>query len=307
VDPGQNNAFRAINRTWSSGGAVRFVGGARPRYLLTGLSADSQQSMVENLALQAERAGVAGVQIARPRIGLYRPWTANMDEGWTRWVLERYDFDFASLRDADVRAGSLGERYDVIVLPDPGRGSMATGHRPGTMPARYVGGIGASGVRALVEFVRQGGTLVCLNGSAAFAIEELGLEVENVVADLEREEFFAGISILDVETSTHPVMAGMPEHAAITSSRSPAWRLPEGSEASVLMRYPDSGNPLLSGYLLGEEHLRGNAAALSVPHGEGRVVMFGFRPQWRGQPFGTFRVLFNALLVGGLGIQGDAP
>ncbi len=308
VDPAQNNAFRAVNRTWAAGGDVRFVGGAAPRYLLTGLSAGSQASMVEDLALRAERAGVAGVEIAQPRVGLYRPWTASMDEGWTRWVLERYDFDFESLRDADVRAGALRERYDVIVLPEPGRGSIITGHRPGTMPARYVGGIGDPGVRAIAEFVRQGGTLVCLNGSAAFAIEQLGLDVENVVGELGREEFFAGISILDVETSAHPIMAGMPEHAAITSSRSPAWRIPADSEATVLMRYPDSGVPLLSGYLLGEEHLHGNAAALSVPHGDGRVVMFGFRPQWRGQPFGTFRVLFNALLVGGLSeAESDRP
>jgi len=308
VDPAQNNAFRAVNRTWAAGGSVRFIGGVAPRYVLTGLSAEAQGAMVEELALRAERRGVAGVEVAKPRIGLYRPWTASMDEGWTRWVLERYDFDFESLRDADARAGSLRERYDVIVLPDPGRGSIITGHRPGTMPPRYVGGLGDAGVRALAEFVREGGTLVCLNGSAAFAIEELNLDVENVVAELGREDFFTGISILDVETTTHPVMAGMPEHAAITSSRSPVWRLPEDSEASVLMRYPASGVPLLSGYLLGEEHLHGNAAALSVPHGEGRVLMFGFRPQWRGQPFGTFRVLFNALLVGGVDAQeSDGP
>ena len=303
VDPAQNNAFRAVNRTWAGGGKVRFVGGAEPRYLLTGLSAEAQDNMVEELALAAERSAVAGVELARPRVGLYRSWTASMDEGWTRWVLERYEFEFEALYDADVRAGQLRERYEVIVLPDMRPRSIVEGHATGTMPARYVGGVGAVGVRALAEFVRQGGTLVCLNSSAAFAIEELGLDVENVVGELERQEFFAGISILDVETSVHPVMAGMPEHAAITASRSPVWRLPEDSEASVLMHYPASGVPLLSGYLLGEEHLHGNAAALSVPHGEGRVVMFGFRPQWRGQPFGTFRVLFNALLVGGMDAQ----
>jgi ribosomal protein S18 acetylase RimI-like enzyme len=303
VDPAQNNAFRAVNRTWAGGGKVRFVGGAEPRYLLTGLSAEAQDNMVEELALAAERSAVAGVELARPRVGLYRSWTASMDEGWTRWVLERYEFEFEALYDADVRAGQLRERYEVIVLPDMRPRSIVEGHATGTMPARYVGGVGAVGVRALAEFVRQGGTLVCLNSSAAFAIEELGLDVEDVVGELERQEFFAGISILDVETSVHPVMAGMPEHAAITASRSPVWRLPEDSEASVLMRYPASGVPLLSGYLLGEEHLHGNAAALSVPHGEGRVVMFGFRPQWRGQPFGMFRVLFNALLVGGMDAQ----
>ncbi len=298
VDPAQNNSFRAVNRTWAEGGRVRFIGGAAPRYLLTGLPAETQRTMVEELALLAEREGASGVEIVQPRVGLYRSWTASMDEGWTRWVLERYGFDFDSLYDADVRAGQLRDRYDVIVLPDMRPQSIAQGHAAGTMPARYVGGIGEAGVRALAEFVRQGGTLVCLNGSAAFAIEEFDLEVENVAAGLEREEFFAGISILNVETAAHPVMAGMPEHAAITSSRSPVWRLPEESDASILMRYADNGTPLLSGYLLGEEHLYGNAAALSVPHGDGRVIMFGFRPQWRGQPFGTFRVLFNALLVG---------
>ena len=298
VDPAQNNAFRAINQTWQAGGDVRFVGGAEPRYLLSGISADAQGQMVENLALQAQRAAISGIELAQPRVGLYRSWTANMDEGWTRWTLEMYDFDFDSLYDADVRAGALSDRYDVIVLPDIRPRSIVAGHAPGTMPARYVGGIGESGVRALAEFVRDGGTLVCLNGSAALAIDEFDLAVENVVGELGRDEFFAGISILDVETTPHPVMAGMPERGAITTSRSPVWRLPEDAAGEVLMRYPESGSPLLSGYLLGEEHLHGNAAALSVPHGDGRVLMFAFRPQWRGQPFGTFRVLFNALLVG---------
>jgi ribosomal protein S18 acetylase RimI-like enzyme len=215
-------------------------------------------------------------------------------------VLERYEFDFASLYDAEVRAGELRSRYDVIVLPDIRPAAVVDGHANGTIPPRFVGGIGEEGVRSLDEFVRAGGVLVALNGSAALPIERFDLPVDNVVGEVGRDEFFAGISLLEVAPQEHPVMAGMPERAAITSSRSPVWKLHEDAPGDVLMRYPEAGNPLMSGYLLGAEYLHGNAAALSVPHGDGRVVMFGFRPQWRGQPFGTFRVLFNALLVGAL-------
>ncbi|NKB87633.1 MAG: hypothetical protein GKS06_05380 [Acidobacteria bacterium] len=300
LDPGQNNAFRAVNRAWANGGTVRFVGGESPRYVVSGLSTAAQDALVEELSLQAERSDQAGVEITKPRAGLYRPWTASIDEGWTRWTLERYEFDFVSVYDADIRAGRLIDRYDVIVLPDTRAGPIVAGHAPGTIPARFTGGIGEDGVRALDNFVREGGTLVALNSSAALPIDRFNLQVENVVGDLGRDEFFTGISLLQVEPQAHPVMAGMPSRASVTASRSPVWQLPEDAPGQVLMRYPTAGDPLLSGYLLGAEHLHGHAAALSIPHGDGQVIMFGFRPQWRGQPFGTFRVLFNALLVGGL-------
>ncbi|HEX9699412.1 MAG TPA: hypothetical protein VGD06_08125, partial [Acidobacteriota bacterium] len=54
-----------------------------------------------------------------------------------------------------------------------------------------------------------------------------------------------------------------------------------------------------SGYLLGEDHLHGYAAALDVVHGNGHVVLLGFQPQWRGQTFASFKVLFNAALFQG--------
>lgn len=102
---------------------------------------------------------------------------------------------------------------------------------------------------------------------------------------------------MEVESDVaHPVMAGMPERAKIFFDRSPVFTTEEGFEGSALLKYQEAGSPLLSGYLLGEEHLQGLAAALDVRHGEGHVVLLGFRPQWRGQPFGTFRTLFNAVL-----------
>ncbi len=304
VRPAENNSFRAVNRTWRAGGSVRLLAGHEARYVLSGLSADAAAEMVRSLALRAERRSVAGVQLQRPRIGLYRPWTANMDEGWTRWLLEGYDFEFGSLRDADVRAGGLRDRYDVVVLPDARQREIREGHSAGTVPPRYAGGVGEEGARALARFVDDGGTLVAMNNSSLFAIDALGLPVENALADLGRDEFFAGISQLEVVVdTTHPLMAGMPRRASLTVSRSPVFRSLEGFDGEVLMHFSEAASPLLSGYLLGEEHLHGNAAALRVKHGEGQVVLLGFRPQWRGQSFGTFRALFNALLAGGIEVD----
>ena len=96
--------------------------------------------------------------------------------------------------------------------------------------------------------------------------------------------------------SSHPVMAGMPERAAILVTNSPVFTTEEGFEGAALAKYRDFGSALLSGFLLGEKRQQGYAAALDVRHGEGHVILFGFRPQWRGQPLGTFRTLFSAAL-----------
>lgn len=230
-----------------------------------------------------------------------------MDEGWTRWLLEQYGFDFINLRPHDFHAGELRDRLDVIVLADYGSGQIIDGSRPGSVPARYAGGIGEQGVRALDAFVRAGGTLVCMNASSDFAIEHLGLPVRNVVADAERDEFFSGGSVLEVITDpAHPVMSGMPERANIFFARSPVFTVEDGFRGAALAKYQAAGTPLVSGYLLGEEHVQGYAAALDVRHGDGHVVLIGFRPQWRGQPFGTFRVLFSAALFAGE-VAAEAP
>jgi len=223
-----------------------------------------------------------------------------MDEGWTRWMLEQYGFDPVSLRNADIKAGSLGNRLDVIILADYGARTILGGHRTGTIHPRYVGGIGPEGVRALDEFVQNGGTLVCLNGSSQFAIDELGLPVENVTAGIRGDEFSVSGSILEIlPDAAHPIMAGMPARAPVFFSRSPVFTTKEGFEGVALAKHVSAGSPLLSGFLLGEEHLHGYAAALDVHHGQGHVILLGFKPQWRGQPFGSFRALFNAAIFHG--------
>ena len=215
-------------------------------------------------------------------------------------MLEQYAFTYTNLRDADVHAGNLRDRYDVIVLPSERAGGLMDGFAKGSVPPQYEGGLGAEGVRELDEFVRAGGTLVCMSTSSDLCIDQLHLPVENVVGGLGRDAFFSAGSLLEVRTDTaHPLMAGMPERAKIFFDRSPVFTTTEGFEGSVIAAYGDAGSPLLSGYLLGEEHVQGQAAAVDVRHGAGHVVLIGFRPQWRGQPTGTFRVLFNAGLFHG--------
>jgi hypothetical protein len=299
LDPAQNNSFRALNAAWDAGARVRWHGQAG-RYVVSGLPGSLQEELVRDLALRARRGAEGGTALPRARVGLYRPWAPSMDEGWTRWLLERYGFAFSSLRNADVHAADLRDRYDVIVLPSERGEALREGFATGSVPARYAGGLADAGARALDTFVRGGGTLVCMNRSSAFCIEELHLPVRSVTAELGRDEFFSSGSIFQVRTdNSHPVMAGMRDRSPVFFDRSPVFAPEEGFEGSVLAAYGAEGSPLMSGYLLGEEHLRGQAAALHVRHGEGHVILLGFRPQWRGQPFGTFRVLFNSVLFHG--------
>jgi hypothetical protein len=305
LDPAQNNTFRAVNAAWRSGASVRFDR-SRGRYVISGAAPAVMEGWVKSLALAAERSPVSGTELKRPRIAVYHPWTASMDEGWTRWVLEMYGFEFALLHNPDAQAGALHDSYDVIVLADDRPRTLLEGHATGSVPPQYAGGLGPAGVHALNDFVRRGGTLVCLNNAAMFAVQQLQLPVKNVVADLKRQQFFASGSILEVTTTGgHPVMAGMPERAAVFVDDSPVFAPTDDFKGEVLARYAAQGSPLMSGYLLGETFLHGKAAALDVRLDAGHVILIGFRPQWRGQPFGTFRVLFNAAMFHGTAEGGD--
>jgi hypothetical protein len=308
VDPAENNTFKAINRAWKEGGTVQATAGASGspiRYSLRGLSTAVQDELVQSLSLQAERADAApGRAVRPPRIGLYQPWTGSMDEGWSRWVLEQYGFSPIAVHPEDFKS-PLAQKVDVLIIADDARVPVAgapagRGGRGGTPPAvrpEYAYQLTAGDLQGFEQFVRGGGTVVCLSNASTFAIQQFKLPVRNVVAGLRPEEFFLRGSIVEVTVdATHPVMAGMPEKAAVFVDGSPVFEPLEGFTGTVLARYQETGSPLLSGYLIGEKYLQGKAAALDVPMDAGHVVLLGFRPEWRGQPFGTFRVLFNAAL-----------
>jgi hypothetical protein len=304
LDAAQNNAYRAINQAWRQGG---WIERGRSRFGIRGLSAAAQDTLVNTLHLKAQRVAVMTESIAvpRPRIGIYQPWTGSMDEGWTRWVYEQYGFPFTPIHPEDFKL-PLGDRIDVLVIADDARvpvaGAAAGGRGGGRgvqVRPEYAYQLTEDDVARLDQWVRGGGTVLCLSNASTFAIQQLKLPVRNVVAGLRPEEFFLRGSIVDVTVDTqHPVMAGMPEHASVFVDGSPVFETGDGFNGTVLARYADTGSPLLSGYLIGEKYLNGKAAAVDVRLGDGHVVLLGFRPQWRGQPFGTFRVLFNAALYG---------
>jgi hypothetical protein len=311
VDPAQNNAFKAINLAWRQGASVQASAGASGspiRFSIHGLPERAQDDLVRSLALQAERAVSApGRAIRQPRIGLYQPWSGSMSEGWTRWVLEQYGFAFVTIRPEDFQT-PLSQKVDVLIIADDARvpiaGVVAPGRGPGgsgrgAVRPEHAYQLTAGDLQGFEQFVRGGGTVVCLGNASAFAIQQLKLPVRNVVTGLKPEEFFLRGSIVEVAADpSHPVMAGMPEKAAVFVDGSPVFDMLDGFTGTVLARYQESGSPLLSGYLIGETYLHGKAAALDVPLDAGHVVLLGFRPEWRGQPFGSFRVLFNAALFG---------
>jgi hypothetical protein len=289
INPAETNAFRAINAAWKANGSVSRAG---DRYVISGINDAAITQLAKSLGIQGEFVAAAGAAIRKPRIALFEP-PNSMDAGWTKWVLERYGFEFISLNTPDI-TGNLRDRIDVLVIGDEVRGILPPGAfgRPAVPTPED-----DARIKALDDFVNAGGTLVTTGRCAAAAIDQLKLPVKNALAGLNRQQFFANGSVLHVTTDpSQPVMAGMPKDADVFVLASPAFETADGFEGAVLASYPSEGALLGSGYLLGDQYLRGKAAAVEVKHGDGRVILIGFRPQWRGQPFGSFRVLFNALL-----------
>ncbi|WP_228236766.1 M14 metallopeptidase family protein [Allomuricauda sp. M10] len=296
LDPAENNSFRVIAEAMNSGFSVVYDAKTK-KYGIQGASRGKMQQWVNDYAINGVLGSGSGTSKVKTRIGVYRPWTASMDMGWTRWLLDNFGFGYASIRNSDFMLDNLKDRFDVIVMASEWPGSIERGLEPGSAPPQYAGGLGELGARNLNSFVKEGGTLVTLNRSSDFAIQALHLPVKNVVDHVDRAKFFTGGSIMQVETNpSHPVMAGMTDKANVFVYGSPIFSTEEGFEGEVLAKYQAQGSPLMSGYLVGESFMNGNAAALDVKHGNGHVLLFGFQPQWRGQPMGTYRTLFNALL-----------
>jgi hypothetical protein len=231
--------------------------------------------------------------IRKPRIGIYRSHVPSMDEGWTRWLFDAMGLPHSSVDNADI-SGDIRGRMDVIIFPDQSASVIKNGYREGSMPPALMGGLGDGGT--LKDFVARGGTAVFLNHSTDYAIEVFGLKVNNVLKGLSNREFYSPGSILNSTLDPkHALSLGLPDNISIWSEGSPAWDVPEGA-GTVVARYPATGI-LASGWLLGAKYLAGKASVVDVPIGDGHVILFGMRPQYRGQSYQTFKMLFNALLL----------
>jgi hypothetical protein len=247
-------------------------------------------------------AGLSATDGMRPprgavRIGIYRSFTAPVDEGWTRYVLDTWDIPYESVSDSAIRAGSLGARLDAIVLPSTSARAIVEGLPARRYPARFAGGIGQTGVQALRDFIEGGGTVVALDDACDFAIDSFGLPVVNATSGLSPRDFYVPGSILRMIVDTTQALAeGMPSQSIAWVESGVAFDVRDPGRVRVVARYPaQPGDILLSGWLIGAANLAGRAALVEVRVGRGRVVLFGFRPQYRAQSLATFPLLFNAL------------
>jgi Zinc carboxypeptidase len=240
---------------------------------------------------------------AKPRIAIYNPWGGALDEGWTRWLLDQYGFAPKSLHPQDVKAGL--QNFDVFIIPDLDKDEIATGRRRGEegsmryqdeLPPEYRGALEKEGAEVLKKFVENGGTLIAFSGGCDYVIENFNIPVRNAVS----RDFSSPGSLLRAYVNTnHPVTADMPKETAIYVDRPMAFdTTAPGNEMQrwVLLSYPeDSRDILLSGWVSGEERLTRKAAAVAMTYGKGRIVLFGFRPQHRGQTHATFPLIFDAI------------
>ncbi|WP_158512685.1 M14 family metallopeptidase [Sphingobium sp. SYK-6] len=322
LDAALNDSFHAVNLLLKGGATVQRVttasGAAKVGdFLVSGVSGATAESIAASTGVNFTAAGSApagsAIAVKAPRIAMLKRYRGgNMDEGWTRFVFESYDYGYTSIMDAEIKAGNLIKKYDVIVLPDDSLGAMTgdasdMGGRPGGrdnlegVPPEYHSGFGDAGVKALEEFVKAGGKLVTFAQAGDLPIKKFGLPVANVVAGKSSKEFWSPGSTfrMNVDTSD-PRAYGMPDKAlAIFTAGCQAYEvIPRirNENVKVIASYTDK-DVLQSGWLLGEEVIAGKAAMVSVKHGKGDVILIGFRPQHRSQAHGTYKLLFDSLLA----------
>ncbi|MGB2906630.1 MAG: M14 metallopeptidase family protein [Candidatus Aminicenantaceae bacterium] len=316
LDGRLNAGFKAVNLLLDKGVDIHRVDKA-PSGLNAGdfiLSGGSEAVLREvvretGVSFQAiDAVPAAGIRkLTRKRVGMYqRYWGGNMDEGWTRFVLEQFAFPYTSLKDSEIKKGGLSKKYDIIILPSDSSG-MITGQIPENarryistaVPPEYRSGIGENGVEALKVFVREGGTLITFAEACGFAIEKFGLNVRDVTAGISPKDFYCAGSTLKVDfDNRHPLAYGMPEQGLVVFYSSQAFEVTPGQNNEnyrTLVRFVER-DILQSGWLIGEEYLSGKAAMISAKHGKGELVLIGFRVQHRSQAHGTYKLLFNALM-----------
>jgi hypothetical protein len=264
----------------------------------TGNVAKTLQAIVRPFGLRIDGARgklPTGIHpVSRVRVGLYKPWGDNTDEGWTRWVLEQYEFPFTSVSPADVRAGNLRSRFDAIILPSIPPQLLTQGLQRDEAPAPYSEGIGDEGRRTLDAFVRAGGTLICLDQAGGFAIDAFKLPLRDAAREAGDKLLAPGTIVRIDVNQTDPLSFGLPARTAGMFVSSAAYDVTSGANVKVAARYADQ-DLLVSGLLSGPEIIQGKSAVVSTAVDAGRVVLLGFRVQHRAQSLATFRILFNAI------------
>lgn len=294
---------QVVNRLLKAGTKVSFarVANSDRAFAVAGAGIDSVKKIAPEfdvVTVAAPERLEPAIAVHQPRIGLYQPWTANMDEGWTRWVFEHYEFPYTTLHNSDVKAGKLRAKFDVIVLPDQRAKEIIEGRDSKTTPPEYKGGIGEEGWKELQTFVREGGALVSLGDASDLLLARLPLPIKDLKATYTPAQHFAPGTIVNLQVdSASPIGFGVAPSTYGFYINSPFFQVTEGfasQTVDVVARYPNV-DARASGWLRGEDLQLGQAAVVSADLHPGKVVLFGIRPQNRAQTHATFPLLFNAL------------
>ena len=234
-----------------------------------------------------------------PRVAVIEPWGGSIDAGWTRWVLEQHGFDYERIRPSEVAVRPLQERFDVLVVPESPPLLLVRGLQGAHVRPEHRGGLGEAGLAALKQFLQQGGTIVTLGNAAQFAIDFLDMPLTVTARADDAAAVYSPGSLLRLEVRPeHPLGYGLPAEVDVLVRYNATYAPARGGEGvTVVGRFPDE-HLLRSGYLRGAQHLQGEAIVLDVPMGRGRIVVLGPRVQHRGQTYGTFKLLFNAIYSG---------
>ncbi|MFQ5604651.1 MAG: M14 family metallopeptidase [bacterium] len=269
--------------------------------------ADKSQKYQVPIAFHSSTNDHPKKSVKPARIAVYQPWISrSYDEGWLRLVLDNFGFEYSILHNADFKKkAKLSEHYDVLIFGSQSSNSIVDGRsRTDSAPqfgapktrTEYIGGIGKVGVDAVRQFLKDGGTLLLLGDACNFAADKLKLPVQNTLKNVNRKDYFAPGSLFEVNLDrTSSLTAGMQEKASIYANTPLALKLNAYHREIKETGFYGSRNILQSGWLVGEDKLFNKVALAEIPAGKGRAILYGFRVQHRGQTYGTFKLLFNAL------------
>jgi hypothetical protein len=309
-DSRSNAAFVAISEALSNGEGVRWS--ARGQLLRRGEDG-FEDAMWE---------------LRTPRVGVYEPWTPNSDAGWSEWMLDYYRVPYSPVRNEDFTAANLRSKFDTLLFASQSMSSILHGWRlgeslatrsgesPSQQRAEYTGGLGLAGAAALQAFVREGGTVVAFDRATELPVHMFPLPLRSVLSRPAASDatdssaggttaYYCPGSILRISVdNSHPVAFGMPTEAMAFQSGGEAWDVSllsdfnkEDRAVRSVARYATK-NLLASGWLSGERVVAGRTILAEARYGKGRVIVFGFRPQFRGQSFGTFKFVLNSVYLG---------
>jgi len=302
-----NDAVRAVNRLLADGESISID--QSKFYVAAGTAtAGRLKAIATELGVNVESDSTppTASQLRRPRIGLWDRYGGSMPAGWTRWILEQFEFPFERVFPQRLDAGDLNAAFDVLVFVDgaiPSATSAPAPADPPNVPEEFKSHLGRITVERTIAplraFVEGGGTIVAIGSSAANLARHFKLPVDNHLAEngapLSRAKYFVPGSVLTARVDTsHPLAAGMRERTDLFFNNSPVFRVRADPSIRAIATF-DNAAPLRSGWAWGQQYLAGGVAALEARVGKGRVVLYGPGILHRAQPHGTFKLLFNAL------------